>query len=230
MSFVELSVEGDVANVTLSRPEHDNQVTAAMMQELIERLDEAQDSDADVLVLRGEGPNFCIGRDQEEDPDDLTPRENLSLIFDANAGISEFDGITVAAVRGDALGFGSGVAVQSDVTLASDESFFGFNEIDHGFAPTIVMTWLETYVNRKTALDLLLTGRKVPALEAEEMGLVTRVIEDDVFDASVDEFVETLTNRNADALRTCKFYLREIGDVDPDERREYALDTITKGE
>lgn len=224
--FVDLAVEDRVAHVTFDRPDHGNQVTAAMMQELAERLEEADDAGTDLLVLRGNGPDFCIGRDQEEDPPGLSKRENLALIFDANAALAGFDGISIAAVDGRALGFGAGVAVQSDVTLAADDAVFAFNEIDHGFAPTIVMTWLETYVTRKAALDLLLTGRSVPAVEAKEMGLATRIIDARNFDSYVDGFVDSMAARNADALRTCKFYLDEIGDVPQDERKEYALDTI----
>lgn len=224
--FVDLDVDGRVATVTLDRPAHGNQVTAAMMQELATVLGEADDAGTDLLVLRGNGPDFCIGRDQEEDPPDLSKRENLALIFDANAALAGFDGISIAAVDGRALGFGAGAAVQCDVTLAADDAVFAFNEIDHGFAPTIVMTWLETYVDRKAALDLLLTGRSVPAAEAKEMGLATRVMDARNFESYVDGFVANMASRNADALRTCKTYLDEIRDVPPEDRKEYALDTI----
>ncbi|MFB6097060.1 MAG: enoyl-CoA hydratase/isomerase family protein [Haloferacaceae archaeon] len=228
--LVTFECEGSVGTVTFRRPEVGNQVNLATMRALIDALEQAGDSDADVLVLRGEGETFCVGRDQDEEPEDLSFRENLSLILTANELWRDFDGVTVAAVSGDALGFGCGLALQADVTIAAEDAQLGFTEIHHGFAPTIVLTYIETFLPRKRALDLVMTGRTVPAEEAREMGMVTRVAPSEGFEGAVDSFVDTLAGLNADALRTCKFYMREIGDVPPEERGEYALDTLTGGD
>lgn len=219
--------EGSVGTITFRRPDVGNQVNLATMRALIAALDEAGDSDVDVLVLRGEGEAFCVGRDQDEEPEDLSFRENLSLILTANERWREFDGVTVAAVSGDALGFGCGLALQADVTLAAEDAQLGFTEIHHGFAPTIVLTYIETYLPRKRALDLVMTGRTVPAAEAREMGIVTRVAPAEGFAGTVDDFVATLADLNPDALRTCKFFMREVSEVPVDERGEFALDTLT---
>lgn len=231
VTFERLDVgDGNVGAVTFRRPEAGNQVNLATMRALIAALEEAWEADdLDVLVMRGEGESFCVGRDQEEEPPDLSFRENLSLILRANELWGDFDGATVAAVSGDALGFGCGVAVRADVTLAAEDAQLGFTEIHHGFAPTIVLTYLETYVPRKRALDLVMSGRTVPAVEAREMGLVTRVMPEEGFAGAVDAYVEHLASLNADALRTCKFYMREIQEVPPEDRGEYALDTLTGG-
>lgn len=217
---------GDVGTITFRRPEAGNQVNVATMRSLISSLEAAHDGDADVLVLRGEGEAFCVGRDQAEDPEDLTKRENLSLILDANELWRDFDGATVAAVSGDALGFGCGLALQADVTIAAEDAQLGFTEIHHGFAPTIVLTYVETYLPRKRAMDLVMTGRTVPAAEAREMGIVTRVAPSEGFPGVVDDFVDTLADLDGDALRKCKFFVREISDVPTEERGEYALDTL----
>lgn len=217
---------GDVGTVTFRRPEEGNQVDVATMRALISALDDAGDTDVDVLVLRGEGEAFCVGRDQEEDPEDLTKRESLSMILDANERWRDFDGVTVAAVSGDALGFGCGLALQADVTLAAEDAQLGFTEIHHGFAPTIVLTYIETYLPRKRALDLVMTGRTVPAAEAREMGIVTRVAPNEGFAGTVDDYVDTLAGLNGDALRKCKFFVRDVSDVPTEERGEYALDTL----
>lgn len=217
---------GDVGTITFRRPEAGNQVNVATMRSLISSLEAAHDGDVDVLVLRGEGEAFCVGRDQAEDPDDLTKRENLSLILDANELWRDFDGATVAAVSGDALGFGCGLALQADVTIAAEDAQLGFTEIHHGFAPTIVLTYVETYLPRKRAMDLVMTGRTVPAAEAREMGIVTRVAPSEGFPGVVDDFVDALADLDGDALRKCKFFVREISDVPTEERGEYALDTL----
>lgn len=224
--LVTFEQEGSVGTVTFRRPDVDNQVNLATMRALIDALEQAHDSDADILVLRGEGEAFCVGRDQEEDPEELTFRENLSLILSANELWRDFDGATVAAVSGDALGFGCGLSLQADITLAAEDAQLGFTEIHHGFAPTIVLTYIEDFLPRKRALDLVMTGRTVPAEEAREMGIVTRVVPNEGFAGAVDDFVDTLAGLNPDALRTCKFFMREVADVPPEERGEFALDTL----
>lgn len=218
--------EGGVGTITFRRPEAGNQVNVATMRALISALEAAGDSDADVLVLRGEGEAFCVGRDQEEDPADLTKRENLSMILDANDLWTNFDGVSVAAVSGDALGFGCGLALGADITIAAEDAQLGFTEIHHGFAPTIVLSYIETYLPRKRALDLVMTGRTMPAREAREAGIVTRVAPSEGFAATVDGVVDTLAGLNPDALRKCKFFVREVSDVPVEERGEYALDTL----
>jgi 2-(1,2-epoxy-1,2-dihydrophenyl)acetyl-CoA isomerase len=225
--LVTFEQDGSVGTVTFRRPEEGNQINLATMRAFISALEDADESDADILVLRGEGEDFCIGRDQEEDPEELTFRENLSLILTANELWRDFDGATVAAVSGDALGFGCGVALQADITLAAEDAQLGFTEIHHGFAPTIVLTYIEDFLPRKRALDLVMTGRTVPAEEAREMGIVTRVAPTEGFAGTVDDFVDTLAGLNPDALRTCKFFMRDVADVPADERGEFALDTLT---
>lgn len=218
--------DGSVGTVTFRRPEAKNQVNAATMRALISALETAAESGVDVLVIRGEGEAFCVGRDQEEEPEDLTREENLSMILTANDLWWNFDGVTVAAVSGDALGFGCGIALQADVTLAAEDAQFAFDEIHHGFAPTIVLSYVETYLPRKRALDLVMTGRRVPATEAREMGIVTRVAPGQGFEGLVESYVETLAESNPDALRKCKFFPREVRDVPEGERAEYGLNTL----
>lgn len=224
--LVTFEQDGTIGTVTFRRPDEGNQVNLATMRAFIDALELAGDSDADILVLRGTGEAFCIGRDQEEDPDDLTFRENLSLILTANERWRDFDGVTIAAVSGDALGFGCGLALQADVTLAAESAQLGFTEIHHGFAPTIVLTYIEDFLPRKRALDLVMTGRTVPSEEAREMGLVTRVVPGEGFAGAVDDVADTLAELNPDALRTCKFFMRDVADVPPAERGEFALDTL----
>ncbi|WP_380676146.1 enoyl-CoA hydratase/isomerase family protein [Salinigranum sp. GCM10025319] len=224
--YIDIDIDDRVATISFDRPEHDNKIIAAMMQQYIEALEEATASGADLLVLRGTGGDFTVGRDQDENPEDLTKEDNLSMIFRANGLLTEFDGVSIAAVRGRALGFGCGTAAQSDITIAGSNAVFGFDEINHGFAPTIVLTWLETYVGRKAAIDLVMTGRRVPASEAKEMGLVTQVVPDERFEAVVEDTIDDTLGKNIEALKTCKFYPREIQSVDQADRADYALSKL----
>jgi enoyl-CoA hydratase/carnithine racemase len=222
--LVSTTIDGRVARITLDRPEADNRITVAMMQQFIAGLTSAAEADVDVLMVTATGANFSVGRDQKETPPaGMTKRDNLGLIVRANRLLGEFRGISVVAFRGRALGFGSGLVVQCDLSIAADTATVGFDEIRHGFAPSIVMTYLEDYVGPKRALDLVATGRILNATEAERFGMVSRVVPADHLDAVAESTVAGLLERDRDALRTCKRYLRAIRSIQPEDRGEYAL-------
>jgi methylglutaconyl-CoA hydratase len=222
------SVEGRLARIRLNRPDADNRITIAMMRQFISAMEAAGDAEADVLLITASGANFTVGRDQQErPPEGMTRRDNLALIVRCNEALGSFGGISLTAFRGKALGFGSGVVVQSDISVAADTASVGFDEIRHGFAPSIVMTYLEDYVGRKRAIDLVATGRSLGADEAERFGMVSRVAPETALDEYAEELAADLLSRDRDALRTCKSYLRAIRDVDTSDRGEYALDQMT---
>lgn len=222
------SVEGRLARIRLNRPDADNRITIAMMRQFISAIEAAGDAEADVLLITASGANFTVGRDQQErPPEGMTRRDNLALIVRCNEALGSFGGISITAFRGKALGFGSGVVVQSDISVAADTASVGFDEIRHGFAPSIVMTYLEDYVGRKRAIDLVATGRSLGADEAERFGMVSRVVPETALDEYAEELAADLLSRDRDALRTCKSYLRAIRDVDTSDRGEYALDQMT---
>lgn len=220
-SLVDHRRDGAVAYVTLDRPEHSNKVTHAMMTQLIDALTDA--ASASVIVLAANGPDFTLGRDQSERPAGVSPAEALGRINQVNALLREFAGVSVALVQGRALGFGSGVAINCDITVAAASATFGFDEIVHGFPPLVVETYLADYLPRKAALDLVLTGRHVGAEEARALGMVSRVVPDDRLDAAGHEIVAGLVAADDRALRRAKSFLAEIGDVPAAERPAYGV-------
>lgn len=223
MADVETRIEGRVAYVTLNRPEHQNAINSPMMQALGDAVESVRDT-ADCIVLRANGADFTVGRDQHEKIPGQTRRESLGLAIRVNTLFAGFEGVTIAAVRGKTYGFGTGMVMQCDFTIASDDATFGFDEIKHGFPPTIVMTYISQYVSKKVALDLLLSGRYVNAHEALSMGMLTRVVANDELEANVAGIVENLAKRPVAALKRIKSYLVEIEGVEPSKRPQYALD------
>jgi enoyl-CoA hydratase/carnithine racemase len=220
--LVQTRLDGRIAHITLDRAEHHNAIDTPMMQALGDAL-EGLRGNADFVVLRGAGADFSIGRDQHEKIPGQTRRQSLGLAIRVNTLVAGFDGITIAAVRGRAYGFSTGMAMQCDYTIAADTATFGFDEIKHGFPPTIVMTYLSTFLSKKQTLDVLLSGRYVNAPEALGMGMLTRVVADDELDRYVDGLLENLQGRKLAALKRIKSYLVEIERVEPALRPEYAL-------
>ena len=183
MSFELLGVERDdaVAIVTLSRPNALNALNRQLLGEL--RAAVAQLGAADdvrVLVLTGSGERaFAAGADIAE----LASLDAEEARRFAEAGQALFRAIetlgkpTIAAVHGFALGGGCELAMACTVRIASETAQFGQPEVDLGTLPGFGGTQrLVRLVGRGRALGLLLTGQRISAVEAERIGLVTRVV------------------------------------------------------
>jgi enoyl-CoA hydratase/carnithine racemase len=228
--LVRYSVSGRVARIVLDRPDAGNLFTTGMMRGLAGAFTAATASQAAVTLLCAAGPDFSRGRDRDETlPAGMTRLDSTALIVEVGEAVRAYPGLLVTAVSGRAMGFGCGLVVQSDLSVAADTAQFGFDEILHGSAPRFVMAYLEDAIGPKRALDLLVTGRALEAAEAERIGLVSRVVPAADLASSAEAMVSALLERDPVAIRTCKSYLREIRAIEPDERLKHALAATAAG-
>ena len=213
---VRVARAGGVGRVTLARPEKKNALdrrTADELRAALQSLEE--DATVRVVLLTGEGPDFCAGADLEalERMLDATPDEHradaaaLGAVF---VLIRAMRKPVVAAVRGRALAGGAGLATACDVVLAHEGAQFGYPEVRVGFVPAMVMTMLRRSAGEKVAADLVLTARLIDAREAERIGLVSRVISAERFEAEVEQTVLGLAKSPPTALRLTKGLLYRL--------------------
>ncbi|HEX8162823.1 MAG TPA: enoyl-CoA hydratase-related protein [Pyrinomonadaceae bacterium] len=189
------AVEGAVALVTLNRPEKRNALNDAVVAGLKDAL-RAADADAAVrvAVITGAGPDFCSGADlsalqkisEASIDENLEDARTLAELF---ALIRRVGVPVVAAVRGRALAGGCGLATACDVVLASRAARFGYPEVKIGFVPAMVMAILRRNVSEKRAFELVTRGGEIGAEEAERVGLVNRVFDDEDFESEVEKYV-----------------------------------------
>jgi methylglutaconyl-CoA hydratase len=219
-SRVRIETKGGVGRITLARPAKRNALDRAMAEELFAALGTLEsDPLIRVIVIRGEGVDFCAGADLDalagmlDAPADVhrEDAEALGRVFLAMRAIVK---PIVAAVHGRALAGGAGLAISCDIVLAHEDAKFGFPEVRVGFVPAMVMTLLRRAVGEKHAADLVLTGRIASAEESARIGLVSRILPARTFDADVDRIVEDLARspKTAMALTKWLFYkLDELG-------------------
>jgi methylglutaconyl-CoA hydratase len=213
---------GAVLRITLSRPEKRNAINRDMVDALSQVLtDSVHDEGTRVVLLEGAGPDFCAGMDIAEMADSADAgvaahRDSASALAELYRALRRHPRPVVAAVRGRALGGGCGLALASDVVLASESAQFGFPEVRIGFVPAIVMSLLRRSVGEKTAFDLLTTGRSVGAREASDIGMITRVCADAEFEASVQTFVSALAETSSTAVGMTKKLLYSIDGLNVD--------------
>ena len=210
-----LEKAGDTATITLNRPEKGNAVDLELMMALTESLAEAAaDKSLRLLVIEGRGEHFCSGREPDVPRPENAAKfaQALGRIVRVNELLQSFPGISMAVVRGKAFGFGCGLAVQSDVTLAAEDARFAFPEINAGFPPTIVMSYLSRWMHRKKALELVMTGGEISAGEAERQGLVNRVAPPDRLADEKKRWMETLAGRDLEGLQATKAFFRDTAE------------------
>jgi methylglutaconyl-CoA hydratase len=218
MSGVTLSLDQGVLTCTLDRPEKRNALNAGMLDGLAQALARAElEPEVRVLVIRGAGRDFCAGADLDEllASVDLTSDENeraalgLGEIFLA---LRRLPKPSVAMVHGRALAGGAGLATACDLVLASATARFGYPEIARGFVPAMVMSMLRRSVGEKRAFELVATGRQIDAREALELGLVSRVLSDESFDADALELIRQLASQGTTAFALTKQLFVELDD------------------
>jgi methylglutaconyl-CoA hydratase len=187
-----------------------NLLPYAGMVQLIAALEEAHRGNSLLLTISAQGPDFCTGRSQKETVPGLSRKESLSLILRVNELLTSFPGISVSSVHGQALGFGSGLATQCDITLAEISSVFGFDEVSKGLAPLVVAEYLPKYIGRRRAYDLVLTGRLLSGSEAASYGIVSRLVPDGSLISSTAALRDHLVSLEPGALRLLKSYFQRV--------------------
>src|SRR6266581_5082384 len=223
-----LEITGNLATITLNRPEKRNAISTQMMAELQTALDEIEKSHARVGILTGAGKAFCSGMDLEmlAAIAQQTPAENqedsrrMAKMF---RRIWSFPRPLIAAVNGAALAGGCGIATLCDFTLAAPEAKFGYTEARVGFMPALVSMFLEKQVGEKLARDLFLTGRIVDAAAAKAIGLVTRIVPAERLMAAARELAATLIANSPGSVLATKRLLVRASEAEIDRRIELAV-------
>lgn len=208
-----------VVTVTLNRPEKRN----ALNPELIAALDEAftkaeNDDRVRVILLNANGKDFCAGADLAHlektldwSHDDLVADAmQLGNLF---IHMRELPKPIVAAVHGNALAGGCGLATACDIVLASEDAHFGYPEVHIGFVPAMVMTMLIRNVGEKIAFELVATGRRFEAGEAKQIGLVNRVLDSEALTDQARELSTELATKSIEALSVDKDLLHALGNL-----------------
>src|SRR5215813_4994768 len=223
-----LEHEGDIAKLTLNRPDKRNAISARMISELQSALDELEQSKARVVLITGAGKAFCAGMDLEmlSAIAKQTPHENqedskrMAKMF---RRLWSYSKPLIAAVNGPALAGGCGIATLCDFTLASPEAKFGYTEVKIGFLPAIVSVFLTRQIGDKRARDLLLTGRLVLAQEAKDLGLVTEIVPPEKLISRCDEIAEQLIAASPGSLTRAKRLLTSAAAASVDADLERAV-------
>ena len=195
-----------VARLTIDRPEKRNALSWTVLTELRRRLAQIKaDPAARVVVLTGAGDRaFCSGADltgMAAGAGHLALHDSRGELAALFADLWQLGKPTIARVRGYALAGGMGLALACDLVVAADDAVFGTPEIDVGLWPYMITVPLMRSMPPKKALELMMTGRRVDAVEAERIGFVNQVVVADQLDEAVDTLAAKLAAKSPSTLR-----------------------------
>lgn len=211
MSSIRVERRGLVGVVVLARPERKNVIDREMAEALFEAFSRCEsDPQVRIVHLKADGDDFSAGFDVEAlarmlDEPAEAQRADAEAFGRVLLAIRALMKPVVCSVRGRALSSGAGLALASDIVLAHPDAEFGFTEVRLGFVPALLMPMLRRTVGEKRAADLVLTGRVVAAEEAEQIGLVSRVIPAAAYDADVDSVLDGLARLSPTSLALTKW-------------------------
>lgn len=211
-----------LARITINRPDKRNALNVTVMSELREAFAAAKEDPAiKVAVLTGAGDNaFSAGGDLggfSQEDSRVTHHLLRGALADLFEDMSRLGKPIVARVNGHALAGGFGLMCATDLAIGVETAEFGMPEINMGLWPFIITAVVARSIPPKRALELMMTGERITATEAERIGALNRVVAPADLDKAVDELCEKLASKSPLIMRLGKdsFY----GSRDMDFRR-----------
>lgn len=205
--------QGHIAKITLNRPDSFNSFIRPMALKMIEILDECEnDNNIRVVYLTGNGRAFCAGQDLKEI---LNPEIPLEKIVEEHYNpivlkIHNLSKPVIAAVNGVAAGAGANIALICDIVIAKESASFlqAFSKI--GLIPDSGGTYtLQRLIGYQKAMAVTLMGDKVPAVEAERLGMIYKYFADEEFDKASWAIAEKLSALPPIGIKHTKTLYRE---------------------
>ena len=222
-----------VGVITLSREERRNAISPTMVVELLDAL-KKYDDDSGILaiVLTGAGSKaFCAGADFGEavsaTASVLERHEGQRRFAELFKVIKALRKPLLGRINGHALGGGFGLACSCDIVVAAEDCQFGTPEINVGLFPYVVMATLLRFASApKRLLELMLTGERLDAREAQQLGLVSYVVPREELDAKVDEIAMKITRKSPAILRLGRRAFYTMRDMEYEKALEYLVSML----
>lgn len=221
-----------IARIIFNRPEVHNAFNATMIEELDDAFERIKaDSTIRVVILTGKGKSFCAGADINwmREIVDYSYEQNLkeSLhLAELLHKIYVLPKATIAMINGTAIGGGNGFLSACDISIASEEAKFGLSEVKIGLVPAAISPYVIRRIGESRAKEYFLTGKRISAREAEEIGLVNKAVPHEKLETKVNEIAELLLTSGPDAVAACKELIHKVPAMTFEEAKDFTARMI----
>jgi enoyl-CoA hydratase len=206
MEGIELEKKGAIAILTINRPDKMNSLTGKMIDQLALHISDVEtDESISVVIIKGEGSrSFSAGSDLKEVAN-ITPL-GLKQRLESPGIIRSLTKPIIAMIKGYCLGGGLELALMCDIRIAAEDAVFGFPEITNGWLPaggggTQILPRL---VGEGQAMLIILTGKRLDASEAKNIGLIEGIYPVDVLEEETEKLALSIAQNPLEALRMAK--------------------------
>lgn len=217
--------EDGITFITLNRAGIGNRVSDEMASQLASMIDAAS-RDSHAIVLRGEGADFCLGREvfghKGALPEAYDLKQAVAPIFELYNALRDSDVPSIVVAQGGAIGFGCALAAVADITLAADNSKFCFPEMGHHIMPTMAMSSLVDRVSLKALMYLIYSTEEIDARQALDFGLVSKVVPETDLENALGVLLNNLKRAPLPAIKAVKDYARASLAMDVRTASDYA--------
>ena len=200
----------DVTTVTLNRPDKHNAFNEDFIAELSDVLDDIRKDDrCRLMVLRSNGRNFSAGADLDW-MKRMAGYTRAGNVRDANAlaellyKLNFLPVPTIARVQGASMGGGCGLVSCCDIALGADNAVFAFSEVKLGLIPATISPYVIRAIGEKQARRYFLTAERFDANKAQEIGLVSGVMDESKLDEAVEKTIDLILANSSEAVKAAK--------------------------
>jgi len=215
MEFITVSENNGFTILTLNRPDKRNAMHGPMIMECRQALSSIAKTDSRVLIIHGNGENFCAGGDiawmqkiasgsTDENYNDA--QQLADLLFE----IYQFPKPVIVLAHGTTLGGGLGLLAAADIAIAAGDAKFGLPEVKIGLTPSMISPYVIAAIGERMAHYYFLTGETFGAQEGKRLGLIHLVPETESLMNTGLTVASSLLENSPQALRSAKQLIRTV--------------------
>lgn len=224
--------QGEIVRINLNRPDVHNAFNNTMIRELGDAFNVIKgDESIRVVILTGKGKSFCAGADISwlRDIVNYSYNQNLEESLNLAEALHKLYVLpkpTIAMVNGAAIGGGNGFLSACDIVVASEEARFGLSEVKIGLVPAAISPYVIRRIGESKAREYFLTGKRISAQKALEIGLVNEVVPHEKLDEKVEEVAQLLLTSGPEAIASCKELIFNVLRMSLEEAKTYTARMI----
>jgi len=231
---VKYEKQNRVARVTFNRPEIHNAFNATVITEMQQVFNEIEKDDSiRAVVLTGTGKSFCAGADLNwmRSVIKQSYEENLA---ESNALAELLHSVytcvrpVIGRINGAAIGGGTGFVAVCDIAFAARSAVFSFSEVKIGVVPACIGPYVVKKIGEGKTRELFITGERMNAERAHEVGLVNKVVDDDQLDSEVDKLIKFILSSGPQAVAMAKKLTSEVPAMTPEQYKPYTAEMIAR--
>ena len=233
-STINCTIKDRVAHISFCRPDVHNAFNDTVIHEMTDIFKELENDDSlRAVVLSGAGKSFCAGADlnwmkrviTQSFEENLKESNALAGLFSI---IYNFRSPVIGKVNGAAIGGGVGFVAVCDIAIAAESAKFSFSEVKIGLVPACIGPYVVKKIGEGKAREFFITGERMNAEKAFQVGLVNKYVPDDKLDNAVDELVAMIKSSGPSAIAMAKRLVSSIPGMKEAEYKPFTAEMIAR--